>query len=134
MAKKCGDNVYVGRWCTLKNIDKLEIGNNVSLHEYCYLDALGTISIGSDVSIAHNCSLISFEHSYSDTDIPFKYQPIVKKQIKLGNNIWLGCGVRILGGSSIENNCIVAASSVTKGNLSSNTIYAGAPARVIKYL
>ncbi|WP_289170021.1 acyltransferase [uncultured Pseudoalteromonas sp.] len=132
LVKKCGYNVYIARWCVFKDIDELEVGDNVSFHEYFYLDGQGKITIGDDVSFAHSCSLISFEHSFSDKNIKIKYQPIILKPIYIESDVWFGCGVRVLGGSSIGERTVIAANSVTKGCLEKNAIYAGLPAREIK--
>ncbi|MDK9684921.1 acyltransferase [Pseudoalteromonas shioyasakiensis] len=132
LAKKCGDNVYIGRWVTIKNIDMLSLSDNVSVHEYCYIDAQGGIDIGREVSIAHNCSLISFEHTFEAQDTPIKYQPLKNKQIIIKNNVWLGCGIRVLAGTVIGEKAVIAANSVTKGELEGGYIYAGLPAKAVK--
>ncbi|MBG3081391.1 acyltransferase [Proteus mirabilis] len=129
--RNLGENVYIGRWCILKNIDNLSIGNNVSIHDMCYIDALGGIVIGDNVSIAHQSSLISFEHSYNEENIPIKYQKIIKKKIIIQDNIWVGCGCRILGGTNIPPKTIIAANAVTKGNIQQG-LNAGSPAKKIK--
>ncbi|MDC9736342.1 acyltransferase [Proteus mirabilis] len=130
--KDLGNNVYIGRWCIIKNINNLTIGNNVSIHDMCYIDALGGIKIGNNVSIAHQCSLISFEHNYNDEQtIPIKYQRIIKKNIILHDNIWIGCGSRILAGTIIPQKTVIAANTVTKGELKQG-VNAGSPARKIK--
>lgn len=127
IALSCGENIYIARWCTFKNINNLVLGSNVSFHEYCFLDAVGGIEIGSDVSIAHSSSLISFEHTFNKNDTPFKYQDLSLKEIKMGSNIWIACGVRVLSGTYIENNVVVAANAVIKGVIQSG-LYAGVPA------
>jgi len=132
LAKRCGDNVYIGRWVVIKNPEMLSLSDNISLHEYCYVDAQGGIDIGREVSIAHNCSLISFEHTFDVHDVSIKYQPIKNKQIVINNNVWLGCGVRVLAGTVIGEKTVIAANSVTKGELEGGYIYAGLPAKAIK--
>lgn len=131
IVRNLGENIYIGRWCTLKNIDNLTIGNNVSIHDMCYLDALGGIAIGNNVSIAHQCSLISFEHSYNEKENPIKYQKIIKKNIIINNDIWIGCGCRILAGTNIPTRTIIAANAVTKGEVQQG-LNAGIPAKKIK--
>lgn len=129
--RNLGYNVYIGRWCILKNIENLTIGNNVSIHDMCYIDALGGINIGNNVSIAHQSSLISFEHSYNKENIPIKYQKIIKKKIIIQDNIWIGCGCRILAGTNVPPKTIIAANAVTKGNIQQG-LNAGSPAKKIK--
>lgn len=127
-----GDNVYFGRYVTVTNWRYIRVGSNVSFHEYCYLAGDGTLDIGNNVSVAHCCSIISFEHTYSDQDVPIKYQPLKYSPIEINENVWLGCGVRVLAGARIESRVVVSANSVARGLLESGAIYAGVPARRIK--
>lgn len=131
LVKSCGENVYIARWCTFKNIGSMVVGNNVSFHEYCYLDGLGGISIYDNVSIAHASSIVSFEHSYELDVCPIKYQPLRELPIIIESDVWIGSGVRILAGSHIGSRVVVAANSVTKGKLE-NGIYAGQLAKLIR--
>ncbi|MGB7803377.1 acyltransferase [Buttiauxella sp.] len=126
LAKYCGDNVYIGRWCIIKNIQNIKVGDNVSIHDYNYIDGIGELSIGSDVSIAHGASILTFEHSYVKSAVPFKYQHVVMKPVEIHSNVWIGCGVRVLAGATIFSDTVVGANSVVKHNLSSG-LYAGIP-------
>ncbi|PSU95984.1 acetyltransferase [Photobacterium leiognathi subsp. mandapamensis] len=132
MVPSLGDNVYIGRYVVFKNIENFIIGNNVSIHDFCYIDAKGKIIIEDNVSIAHSCSIISFEHGYSDVNIPIKYNPLILKPIVIKSDVWVGAGVRILSGAEIESRCIIAASSVVKGHVKGKSVFAGVPARFIK--
>ncbi|PHI31820.1 acyltransferase [Budvicia aquatica] len=129
--KSIGKNVYIGRFVTIKNMYKLSIGDNVSIHEYSYLDACGNIYIGSEVSIAHGVSIISFEHSWKDSLKSIKYNNIIFKDIIINDDVWIGAGARILGGSILEHRTVVGSGSVFKLCGMKNSIYAGVPARKI---
>lgn len=128
------ENIYIAENVILKNSDKLTLGINFSVHEFSYIDAIGGISIGDNVSIAHNSSLISFEHTWIDKNVPIKYNPVITNSINIGNDVWIGCGVRILSGTVIQDRVIVAAGAVVKGVLESGYLYGGVPARRIKKL
>ncbi|PBI81958.1 acetyltransferase [Rahnella victoriana] len=133
LVKTCGENIYIGRWCVFKNLHNLSLGSNISFHERVYIDAVGNISVGSDVSFAHSVSIISFEHRYETCGHPFKYQPLDLKRVCIASNVWVGCGVRILAGSVIDSDVVVAANSVTKKHLTAG-VYAGTPAIKVKEL
>lgn len=128
----CGNNIYIGKYVTLKNIDMLHLGSNISIHAYCYLDGAGGVEIGDDVSIANHTSLISFEHTWDEEDIPIKYNPVRKSKICIGNDVWIGNGCRILSGVTIGRRSIVAAGAVVNRDVISKTIVGGVPAKVIK--
>lgn len=131
-AKEIGNNVYIGKAVTIKNIHNLCIGSNVSIHDGCYIDSIGGVDIGCDTSIAHQTSLVSFDHTWNDGSLAIKYNPTVLRKISIGDDVWIGCGVRVLSGSNIKHRTIIAAGSVVKGECDSHSIYAGVPARKVK--
>lgn len=132
LCKSVGDNVYLGRFVVLKNSKNIEIGSNVSIHDSCYIDGAGGIVIGDNTSIAHQSSIISFDHTYTDKDTPIKYNKLFCEKITISNDVWIGCGVRILSGVKIESRTIVAAGSVVLRDIEANTIHAGVPNKFIK--
>lgn len=131
-SKKCGRNVFVGSRVVLRNIQNLSLGDNVSIHSGCYLDALGGIEIGDNVSIAHQSSILSFEHTWKDSDIPIKYNELSCLGVHICSDVWIGCGVRVLDGARIDCRVVVAAGAVVKGDLGAKGIYGGVPAKRIK--
>ncbi|TCT12858.1 acetyltransferase-like isoleucine patch superfamily enzyme [Natranaerovirga pectinivora] len=130
--KFCGENVAVFSNVYLYNLHNLEIGNNVSIHPLCYINASGEIKIGNDVSIAHNSTVMSEEHNYSDINKNIKDQGYKFMKTTIEDNVWVGSGVRILGGSYIETGSIIAAGAVVKGTIKTNSIVGGVPAKLIK--
>lgn len=133
LTKNCGDNIYIGRWCKIKNLANINLGSNISIHEYCYIDGIGGLNIGDDVSIAHCSSIISFDHGLSRGNMSFKYQPLRKKPIIIGSNVWIACGVRVLAGSKIHSNSVIGANSVVKDEILEG-VYVGAPAKKVREL
>ncbi len=132
LSLESGENIYIAQNVYMKNIENIIIGSNVSMHEMCYLDGYGGINIGDNVSIAHSTSLISFDHTYNDITTPIKYNPSIKKAIILHKDIWVGAGVRILGGNTIGKRSIIAAGSVITKDVEEYSIYGGIPAKKIK--
>lgn len=130
--KKHGLNIYVGRAAVLKNMESMSIGDNVSIHESCYIDAAGGLEIGNDVSIAHHTSILTFDHTWSDPLQPIKYNPIRKSQVIIHDDVWIGCGVRIMSGVVIGTRSVVAAGSVVTHDVPPGMIVAGVPAKIIK--
>jgi acetyltransferase-like isoleucine patch superfamily enzyme len=131
-SKECGDNIYVGKGVVIKNIQNLTLRKNVSIHANCYLDASGGIELGENVSIAHHSSLISFDHTWDHVEVPIKYNPIKKDKIQIDSDVWIGAGVRILKGVTIQNKVVVAAGAVLPSDIYiSNSIFGGVPAKKI---
>lgn len=50
---------------------------------------------------------------------------------RIGNNVVICCGARILGDVSVGNDCIVAANAVVTHDVPDGCIAAGIPARII---
>ncbi|MDM1276172.1 serine O-acetyltransferase [Acinetobacter indicus] len=51
---------------------------------------------------------------------------------KIGNNVYISAGARILGGITIGNNVIIGANAVVIKDVPDNCVVAGVPARIIK--
>lgn len=132
LAAQCGENVYIARFVVIKNWEALSIGDNVSIHEGCYIDAYGGVTIGSNVSIAHQVSIVSFDHGWSDLSCPIKYNPSTRGAILIADDVWIGCGSRLLASSCISQRSVVAAGAVVRGVFSCNVVLAGVPAKIIK--
>ncbi|MCQ6560434.1 acyltransferase [Paenibacillus mendelii] len=132
LARRCGDNVLVGRGVEIKYPERLTIGSNVSIHKHCYLDAYGELDIDDEVSIAHQTSLVSFQHTWNDESAPIRDNPVVCGKIRIGRDVWIGCGVRIMAGVEIGNRSVVAAGAVVTRHVPSGVVAAGVPAKVVK--
>lgn len=133
-ANSLGDNVYVGKYVEIKNISKLDVGSNVSIHNFCYIDAAGGLEIGDNVSIAHNVSILTTNHSWNNLSIPIKYNKETFKEVIIKDDVWIGCGVRILSGVIIETRCVVAAGAVVNKSFDRNSLVGGVPAKLIKQI
>lgn len=127
-----GDNVAIDQGVILLNIDKLRLGSNISINPNCYIDAGGGVEIGNNVSIATETVIISTSHTWGSEAIPIKYNPVVPKPVVICDDVWIACGVRIIGECTINQRSIVAAGAVVKGTVPSHTIVGGVPARVLK--
>ena len=128
LAKKIGDNVSIGRSVEIKNWEHLTIGSNVSIHKDCYIEAIGGVVIGDDVSIAHASSILSSEHTWEHSDIPIRSNPLKVSPVSIDNDVWIGCGVRILSGVTISSRVVVASGAVVTKSIESNLLVAGVPA------
>lgn len=106
------------------------IGSNVSLY------AENCIKIGSNCMIAKDVSIISVDHLFEKSTIPYIDQgyDISNNPIFIGNNVWIGEKAIILKGVSIGDNSIIGAGSVVTKSIPRNTVVAGNPAKIIKLL
>lgn len=132
MIAECGKNVSVETYVDIRNWEKLHVGDNVSINAMSYIDAAGGIYIGNNVSIAHNTSLVSFNHTWDDNTIPIKYNPSKFGPIIIDDDVWVGCGCRILANVRIESRSIIAAGAVVVKDVEYGSVVGGTPAKLIK--
>lgn len=130
--KKLGDNVVFGPGVHIKWPERITIGENVSVNEMCYLEGFGSITIGNDVAIAHATTIMTSNHSFKDTDKIIRLNPIIGEPIIIEDDIWIGCGVRILAGVHLKQRTVVAAGAVVNKSFDGHTLLGGVPARVLK--
>ncbi|QTY26669.1 acyltransferase [Flavobacterium sp. CS20] len=130
--KKLGLNVAIHPGVFLLNIKNIEIGNNVSIHPMCYIEGAGGIKIGNNVSIAHSTSLISTNHTWDNESLPIKYNPETFDKIIIEDDVWIGCGVRILSGVKISKRSVVARGAVVNKSFTEKSLIGGLPAKLIK--
>jgi acetyltransferase-like isoleucine patch superfamily enzyme len=57
-------------------------------------------------------------------------QDIYIMPITVGNNVWIGAGVTVLGGVTIGDNTVIGAGSVVTNSIPSNVLAFGIPCRV----
>lgn len=114
------------------------IGDSCDIGEYNHLSAICGIKIGNGVLTGKFVLINDNNHgelSYKDAGLaPFSRNLTSKGPIEIGNNVWLGDKVAVLGGVKIGDNVIVGANSVVTKSVPSNCVVAGIPARIIKAL
>lgn len=109
----------------------IRLGKRCSVNPYSILYGHGGLVIGNDVRIAAHCVIIPANHGIALDGGPISRQPLSKQGIRIGDDVWLGAGVRVLDGTVIGAGCVVAAGAVVRGELQPAGIYGGVPARLI---
>lgn len=106
----------------------LMTGENFNCFSWFGIDASmpWLITIGNDVTISSDVHLLVHDASTNKAHCETKIG-----QIKIGNNVFVGCGAIILCNTKIGDNVIIGAGSVVTHDIPSNSIAAGSPARVI---
>lgn len=131
LARRCGDCVAIFEGVYLYHLEQIALGDNVSVHPLCYLDGCGGLEIGSDVSIAHASSIMTSEHDYR-TATNTRDAPGILSKVSIGNDVWVGCGVRILAGTTIADHVVVGAGAVVTKSIPPHSLAVGVPAEVVK--
>ncbi len=127
-------SLHQGTIFEINEKSKLIIGDYFTLSYGSLIACQKSVQIGNYVMVGEYSSIRDTTHSYSDPLIPYCLQQDQSEEIFIGNNVWIGKGCIILPGSIIPDGVIIAANSVVKGQLENNSMYGGAPARLIKRL
>lgn len=89
------------------------------------------ILIGQDCMLSNNI-IIRTSDSHSIIDNESKKRINHAKDICIGNHVWIAAWVRILKGSEIKDNSIIALGSIVNSLVPQNCIVAGIPSKVVK--
>lgn len=101
-------------------------GGDITIGKYC--------QIGADVAIHTTNHPISFMSTYINKNL-FDGELSSLKETKravIGNDVWIGHNVIILGNINIGNGAILAAGAIVTKDVAPYTIVAGVPAKPIK--
>jgi acetyltransferase-like isoleucine patch superfamily enzyme len=131
--------VHLGRWTWLGHDTKVRahegevrIGAKSVLGQECTISAYQHVSIGRECIIADRVMLIDFDHGMVEVERPIRAQGIYKRDVHVGNNVWLGYGVAVLRGATIGDNSVVGTYGVVTGEVPADAIVGGVPVRPIR--
>lgn len=109
----------------------VQIGGNCAIGQNVLLYGNGGLTIGDNVLIAAHSSLIASSHVFDDASVPIRDQGYTAKGITVGNDVWIGAGVRVLDGVQIGDGAIIGANAVVNRSVAPRSIMAGVPAKQI---
>ena len=112
---------------TLQKNAQIIIGDNCGMTG-CVIGCSKSISIGNNVRIGANVLITDTDWHTSDK------RTMPDKDVVIGNNVWLGYGVKVLKGVTIGDNCVIGLGSIVTHDIPANTIAAGNPCKVIKMI
>ncbi len=140
-----GENVNIHACIAIRD-GNLNIGNNVFINHDTELRSEKAISIGNNVLISTDC--IIYDTNTHSTNYLDRQQELIdgypngtfqnpsirsrvsKKEISIGNDVWIGKKAAILKGAIIEDQAIVALGTVITGRVPKQSIAVGNPATI----
>ncbi|MEW6556602.1 MAG: acyltransferase [Elusimicrobiota bacterium] len=130
-----GNNVYIGHNVFLKGYYKnlMKIGSNTWIGQSSFLHSGGGLIIGNFVGIGPFVKIITLQHVI-DKDIsrPIITREQIYEETILEDNCDIGTGSIILPGVKIGKGSVVGAGSVVTKDVSSYSIVAGVPAKLLR--
>lgn len=117
-------------WCDYGY--NIEIGENFFANHNCIILDGGKITFGNNVFIAPDCGFYTASHpiDYERRNQGLEYA----YPITIGDNVWIGGGVKVMPGVTIGDNVVIGAGSVVTKDIPENVVAAGNPCRVIRQI
>lgn len=111
------------------------IGNHVFLVDSLINagDEEGKVIIDDYVFFGHGVKILARGHDYTLFN-ELRQHTVVEKPIHIKKGAWIATNSVVLSGVTIGENAVVAAGSIVKHNVPNNTIVAGNPAKIVRYI
>ncbi|MCZ4696348.1 hypothetical protein DWB61_16925 [Ancylomarina euxinus] len=156
--KQCGKNVIIGKTVRIRYPELVEIGDNVIIDDFTYIST--RLKLHNNVHISSGSKIIGGRNSYVEmfefstlapnvvlsagSDdytsgiatpmVPLEYKgDAIIGEIILKKHCIVGAGSVVLPNVVFEEGACVGALSLVNKNLKSYSLYAGVPAKMIKY-
>lgn len=110
----------------------VEIGAKTVMGQECTISAYQHVRIGEECVIADRAMFIDFDHGIVEVERPIRLQGIYKRDVEVGNNVWIGYGACVLRGVSIGDNSVIGTNAVVTKDVPANAVVAGIPARIVR--
>lgn len=140
-----GQNLTTGTHCRIeaypyyKKEKIIFIGKNVEMNDFVHITGVSNVIIGDNVLLASKIFVSDSNHGAysgkefdSSPETPPRKRPLEYKPVNIGDNVWIGESVSILGGVKIGKGAIIGANSVVAKDIPPYTIAVGIPAIPIK--
>lgn len=112
----------------------VEIGDRTEFNNNLFIKSEGAgIKIGAHGLFGANVEI--FDSNFHDLDPARRHDGRPKMApVEIGDNVFVGMGVKILKGSRIGSDSVIGAGAVVTGEIPAGVVAAGNPARVIRKL
>jgi len=131
-------SVHIGEYCEVHTGaivaaygGHIHVGDRVSVNPYTILYGHGGLHIGDNTLIAAHVTVIPANHVFGDHAL-IREQGLTTRGIRIGHDVWIGTGVRILDGVTIGSRAVVAAGAVVTRNVEEGDVVVGVPAKPIR--
>jgi len=129
--KKTGKNINIEHGAFFASGKDIEIGDNSGLGINSRVS--GPLKLGRDVMMGPEVLIYTQGHNFTNKGIPMNQQGnSEKRQIVIGNDVWIGARAILLPGVTVGDGAIIAAGAIVTKDVEPYTIVGGNPAKLIK--
>ena len=156
LIRRPAKGLFIKRHCNIKKLSQIKFGNNVRLGEFTRINCYskngkivfgnnvyavnrnsflvgGNIIIGNNTLLGSDICITSENHGMEvESDLNFGKQPLICRDVVIGDGCWISEKVIILPGVHIGKKCVIGAGAVVTKDIPDYSIAVGNPARVIK--
>jgi acetyltransferase-like isoleucine patch superfamily enzyme len=130
---RVGNGVFVGRGSILSCKDgDIELGDHVNIGFHSEVFSGSSVTVGRYGLFAAYTYLVGGGHAFDEAGVPVIAQQRTSRGIRLGENVWLGAGAKVMDGVSIGDDVVVGAGAVVTADLPDRAVAVGVPARVVR--
>ncbi len=129
----------IGQHCEIHDFAMIDaIGGSVRMGDHCSLNPFAIIygyggaRIGDRVRIAAHSVIIPANHNFRSTALLHE-SGVVGRGITIGDDVWIGAGVRVLDGVAVGSRSVVGAGAVVTRSIPPNCVAMGVPARAAPF-
>lgn len=132
--KRCGKNVNIERKAWFGTGVNIEIGDysGIGINSHIY----NNTKIGKYVMMGPNCYMLEKTHKFDRIDTPMMFQGFrtdyERDQVIIGDDVWIGRDVMIIGSREIKDGSIVGARCVLTKSFPKYSIIGGNPSKLIR--
>lgn len=118
-----GKGVGIRRGFDIRNGSEgvVTIGDGCFFNRYFSAVAYSRITIGNNCIFGENVKIYDNNHRFNGTG-PIKDQGFSIKEVKIGDNVWVGSNAVILKGTVIGSNVVIGAGCVVSGTIGDDCV------------
>ncbi|BAM02622.1 acyltransferase [Phycisphaera mikurensis] len=130
-----GDDAVISRFCILQSKrGDLIFGPGSLLGTHSQVVSTNGCRIGARVNTGPQCYLGGSRHGIARDGVPMMDQETHSRgPLVIGDDVWLGAGVRVMEGVRIGRGAVVGAGAVVTRDVPDHAVVAGVPARLLGY-
>jgi len=127
--RHCGQHLTVD-WLAVIRTRESEIGERCTLG---VANWVGWVRLGNDVMTGSHVVLISgaHQHGFNDSSRPMRQQHGEKRQVAIGDDVWIGTQAVIM--ADVSPGTVIGAGSIVTKTFPSHAVIAGNPARILRH-